>query len=274
MSASSTKSSISIVFVFFGSSADELVGLDDHVAVGAQLVALDDVLVGHLVAGRRVDALLLDAHPRLRVQLVEANGLATDGAVELHRNGDEAEGDRTGPNGSRHATHSPPSPCAANSHARGLAASVRGAARIPPGEIGPRRRSTRRCRRARAPWRGGPRRTPRRSWRRTRAGRRGCGWRPGLASTWTSSSTQVAAGVAQVGLQRRPRGQRAALQRRRPRRASTARGRSRRAACWRDEVAHERTASGRAQGRGSRRRRAGSARRSRRRRRRRPPCRR
>ena len=40
----------------------ELARLDDHVAVGRDLEALDDVVVGDLVARRGVDALLLDAH--------------------------------------------------------------------------------------------------------------------------------------------------------------------------------------------------------------------
>ena len=40
----------------------ELAGLDDHVAVGRELEALDDVVVGDLIAGRRVDALLRYPH--------------------------------------------------------------------------------------------------------------------------------------------------------------------------------------------------------------------
>ena len=75
----------------------ELAGLDEHVAVGRQLVALDDVLVGDLVAGRRVDALLLDAHAGLAVELVEAHGLARHRGVELDGDGHQPEGDGTGP---------------------------------------------------------------------------------------------------------------------------------------------------------------------------------
>src|SRR4051812_35777032 len=75
----------------------ELARLDDDIAVGRQLEALDDVLVGHLVAGGRIDALLLDAHACLAVELMEADGLARHRGIELHGHGDEPEGDCTAP---------------------------------------------------------------------------------------------------------------------------------------------------------------------------------
>ena len=49
---------MSIVFVAFGSSASSSSGVDQHVAVGRDLVALDDLLERHLLAGRRIDPLL------------------------------------------------------------------------------------------------------------------------------------------------------------------------------------------------------------------------
>ena len=153
----------------------ELAGLDDHVAVGRELEALDDVVVGDLVARRRVDALLRDPHAGLAAELVEAHGLAVDRAVELDGDGDQAEGDRTGPDGARHGVQYPP--CA------------RGFLRA-QGELRLGARAA--CPPAGGRPRGGPRRTPRRSWRRTPAGRRGCGWSRGPASTTTSSSTQLA----------------------------------------------------------------------------------
>ena len=81
----------------------ELVALDDDVAVGRELVALDDVLVGDLVAGARVDAALLDAHAGLAVELVEAHRLARDGGVELHRHRHQTEGDGACPHRAGHA---------------------------------------------------------------------------------------------------------------------------------------------------------------------------
>jgi len=46
----------------------ELAGLDHDIAIGSQLEALDDVLVGDLVARRRVDAALRDAHAGLAAE--------------------------------------------------------------------------------------------------------------------------------------------------------------------------------------------------------------
>ena len=80
----------------------ELLGLDHHVLVRADLVALDDVVVGHFLAIRGADALLLDAHVVAVVELVEAHRLARDRAVELHGHVDEPETDGTTPNRPRH----------------------------------------------------------------------------------------------------------------------------------------------------------------------------
>jgi hypothetical protein len=99
----------------------ELPGLDDHVAVGGQLEALDDVLVRDLVAGRRVDALLRDAYAGFAAELVEAHGLAVDRAVELDRDGDQAERDRPGPDRTRHSHQVSPMCPAIPPGARGIA---------------------------------------------------------------------------------------------------------------------------------------------------------
>jgi hypothetical protein len=80
----------------------ELLGGDDDVPIRRQLVALDHVLVGHLLARRGIDPLLLDAHAGLVVELVEAHGLARDCAVELDRHVDQPERDRPAPDRARH----------------------------------------------------------------------------------------------------------------------------------------------------------------------------
>ena len=80
----------------------ELLRRDDHVAVGADLVALDEVLVRHLLARGRAHALLLDALARLSVDLVEAHRLPRDRAEQLDRDVHQAEADRSTPNRSRH----------------------------------------------------------------------------------------------------------------------------------------------------------------------------
>src|SRR5262249_12883206 len=80
----------------------ELAGLDHHVAVLRYLVALDDVLVWHLLAAGGVDALLRDAYAAVAVELVEADVLAIDRAVQLDGHGDQAEADRAGPDGAGH----------------------------------------------------------------------------------------------------------------------------------------------------------------------------
>src|SRR5205085_10260636 len=70
-----------------------------------ELVALRGLLApdGALVA--RAEELLLDAAAALGVNHVEADPLGRlGGRVELHRNGDEAEGDGTGCKGTGHLT--------------------------------------------------------------------------------------------------------------------------------------------------------------------------
>ena len=75
----------------------ELLGRHDDVALLGQLEALDDLLVGHLLLGDGVHALLGDAVARVGVELVEADGLARDRRVELDRHVDQSEGDRAAP---------------------------------------------------------------------------------------------------------------------------------------------------------------------------------
>ena len=187
----------------------ELAGLDDHVAVGRELEALDDVVVGDLVARRGVDALLRDAHAGLAAELVEAHGLAVDRAVELDGDGDQAERDRTGPDRARHGCQVSPMRPAIPPGAGGIAArNALGAARGLRGvlvaalgelldDLGAE-------------------------------GRQVVGLAAGHEALVDDDLLvdPVGARVAQVRLQRRPRGHRAAPGRRRPRRGSTARGRS------------------------------------------------
>src|SRR6185295_1724489 len=85
----------------------ELLRRDRHVLVGADLVALDDLLVGDLVTARGVDPLLADALPGLGVDLVEPDRLARDSAVQLHRDVDQPEADRTAPYRAWHASNLP-----------------------------------------------------------------------------------------------------------------------------------------------------------------------
>ena len=122
----------------------ELAGLDQHVAVGRQLVALDDVLVGDLVAGRRIDALLLDAHAGLAVELVKAHGLARHRGVQLDGDGDEPEGDGTGPDRPWHADRvSPRRPVSCRSHAHCRRCTRRRAVTLRPSAARPAARSER-----------------------------------------------------------------------------------------------------------------------------------
>jgi len=91
-----------------GGEAVELLRRDHHVALGADLVALDEVLVRDLLAGARVHALLLDALVVLAVELVEAHGLARDRAEQLHGDVHQPEADGSAPNGARHSPESYP----------------------------------------------------------------------------------------------------------------------------------------------------------------------
>src|SRR5207249_2709119 len=72
------------------------------IAIGADLVALHDVLVRNLLAVRRADPLHLDALAVLVVELVEADRLLRDGAVELDRHVHQPEADRASPDRPRH----------------------------------------------------------------------------------------------------------------------------------------------------------------------------
>jgi hypothetical protein len=67
-----------------------------------QLVALDDILVGHLVAGVGVHLEILDAVAGLPVELVEADLLALRGRrIERHRAGDQGQTQKAFPVGAR-----------------------------------------------------------------------------------------------------------------------------------------------------------------------------
>ena len=86
----------------------EFGGVDHHVAVRRDLIALDQILVGDLLPGGGVDALLRDPRARLGVELVEADRLAVDRAVQLDGHGDEPEADGAGPDRTGHEPASVP----------------------------------------------------------------------------------------------------------------------------------------------------------------------
>src|SRR4029079_7500987 len=86
----------------------ELAGLDQDVAVLGDLVALDDVLVGDLLAVLGVHALVLDPRAGLARELVKPHALAIERAVQLHGHGDHAEADSSGPHRAGHAPVVPP----------------------------------------------------------------------------------------------------------------------------------------------------------------------
>ena len=89
---------------FLGLERVELLRLDHHVAIGSQLVAFDDVLVGDLLVVLGIDALLGDPRSGLAGKLVKAHRLAVDGAVQPHRHGHQPEADRARPHRAGHAT--------------------------------------------------------------------------------------------------------------------------------------------------------------------------
>ena len=64
---------MSMVRVAATSSDGQLLGLDDHVAAAAEVVALDDVVVVDFLAVDRAHPLLLDASVVGVVELVEAD---------------------------------------------------------------------------------------------------------------------------------------------------------------------------------------------------------
>ena len=82
-----------------------LVGQHDHVA-GGQLVALGDVGVRDLLPVQRADPAELDPGAVLTVNLAEGDVPLLRRGVELHRDHDQAEGDRTGPYAA-HGLHLP-----------------------------------------------------------------------------------------------------------------------------------------------------------------------
>src|SRR5256714_10101989 len=88
----------------------ELVGLDHDIVVRRDLIALDDALEGHLLTGLGVHPLLLDARPRVGVELMEADRLSRHGAVELDRHVDQPEGDGAAPDRARHTVKVYPKP--------------------------------------------------------------------------------------------------------------------------------------------------------------------
>jgi hypothetical protein len=68
----------------------------------SKVVALDDVLVGHLVAGVGIDLQVLDAMAGLPVELVERDLLALRrGRIERHGAGDEGQTQEAFPVGAR-----------------------------------------------------------------------------------------------------------------------------------------------------------------------------
>src|SRR5690606_26308403 len=74
---------------------------------GAELVALGDLLGGHLLAVGRRHLAVLDAGARARVDLVEVDALARDGVEQLDRDVDQPEADRAAPDRTGHASSIP-----------------------------------------------------------------------------------------------------------------------------------------------------------------------
>jgi hypothetical protein len=80
----------------------EFAGIDDHVVAFAEVVALDDVVRGDLPAGALVDAFAADAVRAVPLQLMEVHGVVLGRRVQTDRDGDQSEGENSGPDGSRH----------------------------------------------------------------------------------------------------------------------------------------------------------------------------
>src|SRR6185295_1185124 len=70
--------------------------------LGRDLIALDDLLVGDLLAVGLGHPLVPDARAVARAKLAEAHGLPRHGAVELHGHVQEPEADRSAPNRPSH----------------------------------------------------------------------------------------------------------------------------------------------------------------------------
>src|SRR5262249_49392835 len=80
----------------------ELVLRHLEVAALVDLITLDDVVVGNLLAGLRVDADVFDAMAGVLVDLIEADFLGVGGSgIERHRTGHEREAEKTFPVGTR-----------------------------------------------------------------------------------------------------------------------------------------------------------------------------
>ena len=75
----------------------DLVGLQDHELVLGDLVALDDLLEGHLLVLLRAHTPVLDAGSVARVHEVKVDALRLGGGEELHRHVDQSEGDGSVP---------------------------------------------------------------------------------------------------------------------------------------------------------------------------------
>ena len=96
-----------------------LVVVEHHVLAGADLVTLDDVVVGHLLVVLRADAAMLDAAAVVDVHLVEVDALRLGGRVELDGHVDHAEGDRPVPDRARHRLSITPREAPVNQIRRG-----------------------------------------------------------------------------------------------------------------------------------------------------------
>src|SRR5205085_4978978 len=86
----------------------QLLGRDHDVLVAGDLVALDDVLKGDLLAVLGADPLLLDAGAVLVVQLVEPDVLLRGRGEELDGHVDQTETDGAAPDGSWHGSRDLP----------------------------------------------------------------------------------------------------------------------------------------------------------------------
>src|SRR5262249_6422033 len=76
---------------------------DDHVLAVTRVVAVDDVLGRHLLAGDLIDLLVPDPVRGALVDLVEVHGLVRGRTEHADRDADQAETDEAGPQRARHA---------------------------------------------------------------------------------------------------------------------------------------------------------------------------
>jgi hypothetical protein len=89
-----------------GSEGVHLLLVHHHVLTGRDLVALDDLLVGDLLAGDLRDLAVADPGTRARLELVESHVLGPGGRHQLDRHGHQPERDGSAPDGAWHV--SPP----------------------------------------------------------------------------------------------------------------------------------------------------------------------